>query len=170
MTFAVKAPKDFAEPSLKDAMRQVVGAVSVVTVGDGAERTGLTVTSAVSLSLDPPTMVVSVNRAASSWPAFQRYRHFCVNLLASHHLEVADRFAGRHGVKGAARYEGARWEQLVTGAPALADAVASIDCAVEEFIERHSHAILIGAVKGLRINGGAPLVYGQGSYGSFLTP
>jgi flavin reductase (DIM6/NTAB) family NADH-FMN oxidoreductase RutF len=167
MTIAVKPPLDLSEPTLRDAMRQVAGGVSVVTVGEGEDRTGLTVTSAVSLSIDPPTMIVCVNRSASSWPLFQRYGHFCVNVLAAHHQPVADRFAGRHGVKGARRYEGVRWERLATGAPALADAVAAIDCAIEEAIERHSHAILIGAVRALRIRGGEPLIYAAGRYGQF---
>ena len=81
---------------------------------------------------------------------------------------VADRFAGRHGVKGKARYEGVRWERLATGALALADAVAAIDCEIEEAIERHSHAILIGAVRAIRIRGGEPLVYSAGRYGQFF--
>jgi alkylation response protein AidB-like acyl-CoA dehydrogenase len=51
--------------------------------------------------------------------------------------------------------------------PSANGAVASIDCAVEEIIERHSHAIVIGEVKAVRVNGGEPLVYGHGRYGSF---
>jgi flavin reductase (DIM6/NTAB) family NADH-FMN oxidoreductase RutF len=167
MTVAVKPPADLVEPSLRDAMRQVAGTVSVITVGEGEDRTGLTVTSAVSLSVEPPTLLVCVNRSASSWPLFQRYGHFCVNVLAAHHAEIADRFAGRDGVKGMARYEGARWERLATGASALADAIAVVDCGIEEIIERHSHAILIGAVRAVRIRGGDPLIYAKGRYGLF---
>lgn len=167
MTIAVKPPTDSAEPTLRDAMRQVAGGVSVVTVGEGADRTGLTVTTAASLSLDPPTMIVSINRAASAWPLFQSYGHFCINVLGTHHQDVADRFAGRHGLTGKARYEGVRWERLATGALALADAVSAIDCEIEETIERHSHAILIGAVRAIRIHGGEPLIYTAGRYGWF---
>lgn len=168
MTIAVKTPVEFSEPSLKHAMRHVAGGVSVVTVGEGADRTGLTVTSAISLSVDPPTMIVCVNKSASAWTVLQRYRHFCVNILASHHGPVADRFSGRLGHKGIARYEDALWERLETGAPALSDAVAMIDCSVTDVIEKHSHAIVVGAVEALRVNGGEPLVYSQGRYGSFL--
>ena len=167
MTFAIKTPTNFAEPSLVDAMRRIAGTVSVITAGEGEYRNGLTVTSAVSLSVEPPTMIICVNRGASAWPVLERYRHFCVNVLAAHHKEVADRFAGRGGAKGTVRYEGARWERLATGASGLADAVANIDCAIEDIVERHSHAIVVGAVKALRINGGTPLVYGEGRYGVF---
>ena len=152
MTIAVRRPTDFAEPSLRDAMRQAAGGVSVVTVGEGEDISGLTVTSAASLSLDPPTMIVCVNLAASCWPMFPRHRHFCVNLLGEGHEFLADRFAGRHGIKGAARFEGVRWERLSTGAPV------------------HEHDLTrtqVGAMRALRIHGGMPLVYSQGRYGIF---
>lgn len=169
MTIAVRSPLDFAHhPALlRDAMRHVVGGVSVITAGIGDDRTGLTVTSAVSLSIEPPTMIVCVNRGASSWPVIQKHRHFCVNILNSAHSDVADRFAGRGGIKGQERYFDASWTTLATEAAVLDDAIAAIDCAVEEFIERHSHAIVIGAVKAVKINGGEPLVYGHGRYGAF---
>ena len=167
MNIAVK-PLAHTAPSLRDAMRLVAGGVSVVTVGAGSERTGLTVTSAVSLSIDVPTMLVSVNRTASAWPVLQKYRSFCVNFLAADQQAVADRFAGKGGVKGTARYEGARWQALETGALALDGALAAIDCSVSEFIERHSHIIVLGTVEAIRLGHGAPLVYGQGRYGAFL--
>jgi 3-hydroxy-9,10-secoandrosta-1,3,5(10)-triene-9,17-dione monooxygenase reductase component len=151
--------------SLKEAMRRQFGGVSVITAGSGPDRTGLTVTSAVSLSLDPPTMLVCVNRNASAWPIIRRERHFCVNVLDARHRHVADRFAGRSGVKGAERYEGSRWRQFVTGAWGLEDALAVIDCAVEEIIERHSHGIIIGSVQWAHIEQGSEaLVYGHGAY------
>lgn len=170
MTIAVKSPQDFTHhpATLRDAMRHLAGSVSVITAGIGEERTGLTVTSAISLSVEPPTMIVCVNRGASSWPVIQKYRHFCVNILSDTHRDVAERFSGRGGIKGPARYDGAIWNTLATEASVLADAVAAIDCAVEEFIERHSHAIVIGAVKAITVKGGAPLVYGGGRYGGFI--
>lgn len=151
--------------TIKDAMRRLVGGVSVITAGTGETRTGLTVTSAHSLSVDPPTMLVCVNRSASTWPAIRREGRFCVNILHGRHQHVADRFTGRNGVKGADRYAGARWRQFATGAFGLEDALAVIDCAVEEIIERHSHGIVIGAVQAIHIGaGGEALVYGHGRY------
>ena len=159
-------PPDVIEASVfREAMRHLVGGVSVITAGADEARTGLTVTSAISLSLDPPTMLVCVNRNASAWPVIQRERHYCVNILDARHQPVADRFAGRSGVKGVERYKGARWRQLGTGAFGLEEALAVIDCAVEEIIERHSHGIIIGAVRSVHLGGGAEaLVYGHGRY------
>lgn len=156
-------------PTLRDAMRLVAGGVSVVTAGEGDERTGLTVTSAVSLSIDPPTMIICVNRNASALPVIARRRHFCVNVLSSEHELVADRFTGRGGVKGADRYGEAEWRPHATGALALHGAIATIDCEVEEMIERHSHVIIIGAVRAVTAGGGEPLVYSRGRYHRLLS-
>jgi flavin reductase (DIM6/NTAB) family NADH-FMN oxidoreductase RutF len=173
MNAIAKQPFPIADTgaALKEAMRHLVGGVTVITAGTGEERTGLTVTSATSLSVEPPTMIVCVNRSASSWPVIQRHRHFVVNILAAHHQPVADRFAGRGGVKGVERYAQARWRTLATGALALEDALAAIDCEVEEIIERHSHGIIIGAVRALTIAPAPtdPLVYGRGRYGVYAS-
>ena len=63
--------------------------MSVVTAGVGADRTGATVTSAQSLSMEPETMVVSINLASSTWAAIHRYGHFCVNVLGADQRDVA---------------------------------------------------------------------------------
>jgi flavin reductase (DIM6/NTAB) family NADH-FMN oxidoreductase RutF len=167
MNFALKHPVEVALTAFNGAMRQMAGGVSVITAGIGDERTGLTVTSAISLSMSPPTMIVCVNRAASAWRIIRARRHFCVNALADHHQAVADRFAGLDGIKGAVRYSGANWSALATGALALDDSIASIDCEVEEIVERHSHAIVIGAVRAVTAHGGKPLLYSQSQYGAF---
>lgn len=152
---------------LKTAMRTVAGAVSVITAGAGSDRTGATVTSATALSVEPPTMIVNINRASSSFPVISRHRHFCVNILAGEHHDIANRFAGFGGVKGEARYDGAAWTTRRSGAPVLVGALAAIDCEVEEIIERHSHGIIIGRVLDVTIGDGQSLVYHNGRYGGF---
>jgi flavin reductase (DIM6/NTAB) family NADH-FMN oxidoreductase RutF len=157
-----------AKPSgaaFRDAMRHLPAGVCVISVGEGAERTGLTATSVSSLSIDPPTMLVSVNRASSSYEALTRHRAFGVNVLAAEHQAVANAFSGREGAQGAERYTVGRWLALSSGVSVLSDAVAVFDCEVEERIERHSHAIVIGRVRGLLIPGGpSALVYWRGGY------
>jgi flavin reductase (DIM6/NTAB) family NADH-FMN oxidoreductase RutF len=151
--------------AFRNAMRYLAGAVSVITTGSGEERTGFTATSVSSLSVDPPTILVCLNRDSSSWETLLDHGIFCVNLLAHDHLHVADRFAGRGGAKGAARYEGATWQQLSTGALALTGALASIDCELEEALDRHTHTILIGRVRAIALRDGAePLLYWHGAY------
>jgi len=159
-------PSGHADAStVKRALRSMAGGVSVVTAGRGDDRTGATVTSATGLSMDPPTMIVNINKSSSTWPAIQRHGHFCVNILADGQQPIANRFAGIGGVKGTARYEGAEWTTLVSGAPVLVHALAAIDCEVEELIERHSHAIILGRAVAVLTGDGESLIYHNGGYG-----
>ncbi len=154
------------DPStFRQAMRRLAGGVGVVTVGSGADRTGFTATSVTSLSAEPPTVLVCINRNASSWSALSDYRSFGINLLNADQQPLADRFSGRTGEKGSARFFGARWKTLVTGAPLLEGALAAIDCTVEEVIERHSHAIVIGRIEAVELGRWSdPLLYWSGIY------
>lgn len=152
--------KDF-----RDAMRAFVGNCSVLTVGDGDDASGLVVTSAISLSADPPLLLACVNRTASAHPLLVKYGRFGWSSLGADHQAVAERFSGFGGVKGAARYEGAEWETAVTGARLLKGAAAAFDCTVEEMIDRATHTILIGRVRAIRMTPGAgALVYWNGGY------
>lgn len=151
--------------NFRSAMRSLAGGVSVITAGRGSDLSGMTVTSVSSLSVEPATLIVSINRKASSWPLLQRHGAFGVNILSSDHIDIAERFSGIGGLKGAERFAGAEWISLVSGVPLLADALATFDCEVEHVVERHSHAIVIGRVLDLRVSPGKPaLTYWQGQY------
>lgn len=151
--------------TFRTALRRLVGGVSVVTVGRGEDRTGLTATSVSSLSAEPPTVMFGLNLASSSFPLLSRHRAFGVNFLTAAQAKVADRFAGRGGEKGAARYAGVEWSEGPTGAPLLVGALAALDCEVEDLIERHSHAIVIGRVREIRLGSeNAALAYWRGNY------
>jgi flavin reductase (DIM6/NTAB) family NADH-FMN oxidoreductase RutF len=157
-----------AEPSaFKSAMRELAGGVSIVTVQVGRERSGFTATSVTSLSADPPTVIACVNRMSSSASLLSRTDRFGVSMLTQAQQRVADRFAGMNGVTGSQRYAAERWIQLTAdGAPVMLDSAISLDCHIEDMIEKHSHWILVGRV--MAIHRGeveaAPLVYWRGGY------
>lgn len=150
--------------SLKSALRTLGGGVSIITAGEGEARAGATVTSATALSVEPARMLVSLNRTSSTWPVVERFGHFGINIAGPAHEALANQFAGRGGLRGPDRYRGAEWVTAVSGAPLLVDAVAAIDCTVEEAIERHSHVIVIGRVLAIRIGSGHSLLYQDGRY------
>lgn len=168
MNPSVRLAKHHQEASpihFRDAMRRLVGGVSVITAGCGAEISGMTVTSVSSLSLDPPSLIVSVNRASSSWPLLRRHRHFGVNILSADQAEIAERFAGKDGLRGAERFAGAEWIERASGARLLSGALAAIECEAEDIIERHSHAIIVGRVLHVELSAdAAALAYWQGNY------
>ena len=149
----------------RGAMRHLTGGVSIITAGRGKDITGMTVTSVTSLSVDPPTLLVSINRDASSFPLIRRYGAFGVNILAADQLDVAERFAGKGGLKGPDRFAGSQWVTSVSGVPLLVGALSSVDCEVEEIVERHSHGIVIGRVRDIKNSARtAALAYWHGQY------
>jgi flavin reductase (DIM6/NTAB) family NADH-FMN oxidoreductase RutF len=160
MTDTIVSSADF-----RGAMRHLTGGVSVITAGHGRDITGMTVTSVTSLSVDPPTLLVSINRDASSYPLIRRHGAFGVNILTADQLEIAERFAGKGGLKGADRFAGAAWVTATSGVPLLVGALSAFDCEVEEIVERHSHGIVIGRVRDIRSSSrSAALAYWHGRY------
>jgi flavin reductase (DIM6/NTAB) family NADH-FMN oxidoreductase RutF len=168
MNSAVRDISVISEVSADDfrnAMRRLTGGVSVITAGRGRDISGMTVTSVSSLSVEPPALIVSINREASSWPLIRRHGFFGVNILNADQLDIAERFTGKDGLKGAARFAGADWFTRASGVPLLSGALAAIDCEVEEVVERHSHAIVIGRVLDLQVSPRtAALAYWHGQY------
>jgi flavin reductase (DIM6/NTAB) family NADH-FMN oxidoreductase RutF len=161
----LRIDRDVSSDDFRGAMRLLAGGVSVITAGRGREITGMTVTSVTSLSVDPPTLIVSINRDSSSWPLIKRLGFFGVNILNADQIDIAERFTGKGGLKGAERFFGAQWFTRASGVPLLAGALAAVDCEVEDVVERHSHAIVIGRVLELQTSTRtAALVYWQGQY------
>ena len=162
---SVSIETEVTSSDFRSAMRQLTGGVSVITAGRGRDISGMTVTSVSSLSVDPPALIVSINREASSWPLVKRYGFFGVNILTSDQIDIAERFTGKGGLKGAARFAGADWTTRASGVPLLVGALAAIDCEVEDVVERHSHAIVIGRVLDVAVSARtAALAYWQGRY------
>ncbi|KRR16062.1 monooxygenase [Bradyrhizobium lablabi] len=161
----VSIDREVSSGDFRNAMRRLTGGVSVITAGRGRDISGMTVTSVSSLSVDPPALIVSINREASSWPLVKRYGFFGVSILTSEQTDIAERFTGKSGLKGADRFAGTEWITRVSGVPLLAGALAAVDCEVEDIVERQSHAIVIGRVLDVTVSPRtAALAYWQGQY------
>jgi flavin reductase (DIM6/NTAB) family NADH-FMN oxidoreductase RutF len=162
---AVSIEPEVTASDFRNAMRQLTGGVSIITAGKGRDISGMTVTSVSSLSVEPASLIVSLNRESSSWPLVKRYGFFGVNILTSDQIDIAERFTGKGGLKGADRFGGATWITRASGVPLLDGALAAIDCEVEDIVERHSHAIVIGRVLDVAVSARtAALAYWQGRY------
>ena len=149
----------------RTAMRAVVGNCSVITTGLGDSATGLVVTSAISLSAEPPLLLACVNRSSSTWPVLKDSGFFGWSSLGAAHQPVAERFSGVGGLRGLARFDGANWDTAISGARLLVGAPVAFDCAVEEMIDRATHSVLIGRVLAIRTTAQAgALAYWNGEY------
>jgi flavin reductase (DIM6/NTAB) family NADH-FMN oxidoreductase RutF len=140
------APAIVGACDFRTAMRELAAGVTIITAGVQAGRRGLTATAVCSVSADPPTLLVCVNRSAEGHAAISESGAFCVNVVGAEHRWLAERFAGRDGTRGAERFEHGDWCALATGAPVLADAIAAFDCRVTQAIDGGTHTVFLGAV------------------------
>jgi cob(II)yrinic acid a,c-diamide reductase len=135
----------------RDAMACFAGAVHVVTTDGAAGRRGTTVIAACSVSDNPPTVLVCLNRLNERNDLFLDNGAFALNTLAGHHQALSSHFSGLTGLSQDDRFAHAEWDTIETGAPTLTDALAVFDCRLIEAKEVATHRIYIGRVTGLRI-------------------
>lgn len=135
----------------RDAMARLGAAVNVVTTDGMAGRAGFTASAVCSVTDDPPTLLVCLNRASRGYAQFKANGVFCVNTLGSDHPAVADAFAGRTGLDGEARFSAGSWCRLATGAPVLEEAaVVAFDCRITEIMEKGTHSVFFAEVAAIR--------------------
>jgi flavin reductase (DIM6/NTAB) family NADH-FMN oxidoreductase RutF len=162
--FAALAPDERAE-ALRLTMRATAATVCAVTTlaADGTWR-GATVNSMTSVSLSPPSLLVSLNGASRIHAAILASRRFVVTVFASTHREIAAAFADpkRHDE----RFATGAWQLAENGMPILTDAVANILCSSAATLPFGTHTIIVGIVDDIVMGTGAePLVYHDGRYG-----
>ncbi|KAA0595584.1 flavin reductase (DIM6/NTAB) family NADH-FMN oxidoreductase RutF [Azospirillum lipoferum] len=161
-----RVPEYVETAAFKSALRTVVGSVSIVASGQGADRRGLTVTAAVSLCVDPPMVLACINRSAEAHDVILRTGAFSWNVLSADQVQLAERFAALDGSKGASRFSPADWGETVTGVPVLRQSVCSFDCRLQDAVEVATHTIMIGAVVSQsHAQDKVPLIYSSGRFG-----
>ena len=152
------SPQDERKQEYRDAMARLGAAVNIVTTDGPGGLAGFAATAVCSVTDDPPTLLVCLNRTSSAYPAVTANQVLCVNTLSHSHEDLSRRFGGKTPVKE--RFEGASWSVLETGAPALDDALISLDCKVRTISDGGTHDILICEVLAIKENeGGQALIY-----------
>jgi flavin reductase (DIM6/NTAB) family NADH-FMN oxidoreductase RutF len=153
-------------PRFVAGMRQLAAGVTIVTTALDGARAGLTATAVCSVSAEPPQLLACVNREAEAHSLLLASGRLAINLLSAGQRGLADRFSGRTGVNGEARFGAGRWTTLVSGAPILEDAPASFDCEIVTVQEAGTHTIFIARVLAVAVRPGLPpIVYADGAYG-----
>ncbi|MCF6368473.1 flavin reductase [Rhizobium halophilum] len=133
----------------RNGMARYAGHVQVVTTEHEGIRRGVTVTAACSVSDDPPSLLVCLNRSNPNNEIFLKSGCFALNSLAAGHQSLAGDFAGFGEVTGAERFSRAAWTSLSTGAPVLSDALVSFDCRITDIKPVSTHFVVFGEVVGL---------------------
>jgi flavin reductase len=133
----------------REAMARFGAAVSVVTTDGPAGRRGFTASAVCSVTDDPPTLLVCVNRQNDSHAALLANGVLCVNTLAAGQQEISALFAGAVS-DPAQRFAAGTWFTLATGAPALQGAVVAFDCRIAQVTEIGTHSVIFGEVREIR--------------------
>lgn len=144
--------------------RQILGhfatGVTVITTDGEAGSHGMTANAFASLSLDPPLVMVAVDKRAAMLEFLTKNRCFAVNILASDQEALSNRFA-KPGPKD---FADLATTTATTGSPILADAIAFLDCRVHEILPGGDHEIFVGEILAGDYSGGDPLLYYAGGY------
>lgn len=150
--------------AFRHAMRRVPTGVTVVTSVKDGEPRGITVNAFASVSVEPPSLLICVNREARSYLFISTSRIFCVNVLDGSQRALAERFSGK---VRELQFEEVGYRIDKTGAPVLDGTIAHFDCEVAEEYRYASHSILIGRVLSCGARPGSPLGYFNGGFHDF---
>ncbi len=146
------------------AQRRIMGhfatGVTVVTARNNGEIQGMTANAVTSLSLNPPLVLVAVDKTAAMHAALTASRHFALNILSESQENLSRRFA----MRGPKEVNDLTWITASSGAPVLADALAWVDCRLAEILPGGDHDIFIGEILAGDSRDGLPLLYFGGKY------
>ncbi len=159
----MNAPATQLSPeTFRDAIGHFASGVTVITAEHEGRRFGSTASAVSSLSLEPPMLLVCLNRESATGRAVGQAVHFAVNVLAHDQGELARRFASKADDK----FAGLEVMRGRRGAPLLADALAQYECRVAEHVTGGTHSVFLAEVDEVRTReGGAPLAYFRGEFG-----
>jgi flavin reductase (DIM6/NTAB) family NADH-FMN oxidoreductase RutF len=133
-----------SDTEFRAAMSGLASSVHVVTARRGSERVGRTATSVLSLSAQPPAILVSIDIVSRLADVIARTGGFSLAMLASGQRDVSDAFAGQ--VLAEKRFSVGTWEDWPSGQPRLRGAVTNLDCEVIGAMETGTHVLFAGAI------------------------
>jgi flavin reductase (DIM6/NTAB) family NADH-FMN oxidoreductase RutF len=159
---AVVPLNDQLTAQTKLALRRLASAVAVVTCRAGETRHAMTATAVNAMSMQPPSMIVCVNRSTAFHAAISRASDFAINILHRGQVEISMGCGGK--ARGEDRFDYGAWGEE-TGVPVLTDAQACVVCSKEAKLDYGSHTIFVGRVASVGIQGEVdPLIYVDGKY------
>ena len=167
-TGPAKTHKGSGSPRFKQGMRALTSGVSVIgAYGPDGAPLAMTATAVTSLTADPPSLLLCVNRSASMAVALVRNARFSVNVLGADQIDIAKAFGGQLDVRGTGRFAYGNWRRVDdTEVPVLTGSRVSFECEVSHVHEWATHHIVIGSVLDVHFSHGhaQSLVYTDGKY------
>lgn len=146
---------------LRNVMGHFATGVTVITTKDTTGKPfGLTANAFSSLSLDPPLLLICVDKKVDCYACFEQSKVFVVNFLSEEQEELSGRFA----TKGIEKFEGVPYRMGELGVPLLDGAIGHLECKVTNGYEGGDHTIYVGEVQTATASGDRPLLFFKGKY------
>ncbi|QFG20218.1 flavin reductase family protein [Actinomadura sp. WMMB 499] len=155
-----RGPETVSGEDFRSLIGRFTTGVTIVTTVDGGVARGTTASALSSVSLEPPTLLICMNKESTTGRAITRSGHFAVNVLGEDQGAVARHFARSGSGFGEYATVPGRW-----GSPLLVDALAGFECRVTDAVEAGTHIVMIGAVESAVGREGLPLAYFCGRFG-----
>jgi flavin reductase (DIM6/NTAB) family NADH-FMN oxidoreductase RutF len=146
-------------------LRRVMGhfatGVTVITTKDkNGGHNGLTANAFMSLSLNPPLILISVDKGATCYACFELDNGFTVNFLSEDQEEISRRFA----TKGIDKFAGLKWKEGNNGAAIIDGVLGHVECRITQCYDGGDHTIVLGEILNLNATGERPLLFFKGKY------
>ncbi|MBK8466503.1 MAG: flavin reductase family protein [Chloracidobacterium sp.] len=152
-----------SQDDFRNALSRFASGVTVVSTKDAAGKLhGITVSAFCSVSLDPPMVLICIEKSTVSHYAFEESGVFVVNILRDSQADASERFAAPFEDK----FEDVEFYPGIEGIPVLKDALASLECRLTFSYHGGDHSIFVGQVENVTVRDGDPLVYFRGAYGT----
>lgn len=143
------------------ALSRFPSGVTVVTTCDADGRFhGITVSAFCSVSLEPPRVLICVEKTTGSHLALESSKLFVVNILSTGQRDLSERFASLIENK----FEGLDFETTIDGLPVLLGCIATLECRVTASYDGGDHSIFVGEVDNAAAGDGDPILYFRGDY------
>jgi len=152
-----------SQDKFRNALSRFASGVTVVSTKDAAGKLhGITVSAFCSVSLDPPMVLICIEKSTVSHYAFEESGAYVVNILGATQSAASEKFAAPYMDK----FEDIEFYLGIDGVPILKDALASLECRLTFSYHGGDHSIFVGQVENVTIRDGDPLIYFRGEYGT----
>jgi flavin reductase (DIM6/NTAB) family NADH-FMN oxidoreductase RutF/DNA-binding GntR family transcriptional regulator len=148
------------QQDFRDVIGRFASGVTIITTTVDGAPFGTTASAVSSLSLEPPMVLICLNKTSDTQAAILKAGHFCVNILADGQQDLAYQFA-RKGDK----FAGTSYEHGIEGIPVLGGTLAHLECRVAETVTGGTHTVFLAHVAVAAGHEGAPLTYFRGRFG-----
>ena len=146
---------------LKNLLSQFTTGINIIaTINDMGDPEGFTANAFSSVSLNPPIVLICVDKSNENYTLFNKCKNFSVNILNANQKNLSNLFAS----KSKRKFDGVTWQKEKLNVPIIKGSISWLECENYDQIIIGDHMILFGKIKNYKINKGNPLVYFRGNY------